>query len=153
MANQRLTAGGYLDILTKDELKESLGHDINQEIRELYKGVDYLSFTGSAGGAVGSFTIPYAPEAGYCWSLKLVSVQLAGISSVAYYIGTNPIGGAAIGVTTSSGGPNNDYPITFTSNVVVLKDGQQITVATNTTAINYYHMRVKQVPTVMQGKL
>jgi hypothetical protein len=80
---QYIKAGGAIDLLTKSELDDSMGHHFNAAIRDLLRGVDYLQYSGNGNGT-GTFSVPYAPESGYSWSLKLVSVQLsaAGVLSV-----------------------------------------------------------------------
>jgi hypothetical protein len=152
MSKQQLTAGGYLDILTKDELKEALGHDFSHDIRELYRGIDYLTFVGNA-GLVGanSVTLPWMPDSGYCWSVKIASVQISTSSPFSVHIGSD---NSQAAVFTGSSGLGNQCVGTWTSNNLVVKDGQGITFAfSGNTNIGAIRLHVKQVPTVMQGKL
>lgn len=76
---QKLAAGGYLDLLTKSEVTESMGHSLDDAVVKWYRGIDYLGFMGGTGNpAPNIFTIPDAPESGYAWSVKLIAVQLSG---------------------------------------------------------------------------
>lgn len=148
---QQLSAGGYLDLLTKDEITESMGHNFDAAIRDLLRGVDYLMFTG-VGNGTGLFTIPYSPEQGYCWSIKLLSVQLSASSNVSAYLGsTNTV--APIGNGNGFTNTNNEAIMTWSANQVVLKDSRQITLFASLANITNYLLAVKQVPTEMQGKL
>lgn len=78
---------GQIDLLTDPELRESLGHHFTQQVREWYRGIDYLGFAG-VGNGTGVITIP-GPNQGYTWDLKLVSVQLAAAGQVSAYPGDN----------------------------------------------------------------
>jgi hypothetical protein len=149
--NQKLAAGGYLDLLTKDELSEAMGHNLDAAIVKWYRGIDYLTFVGVGNGQP-TFAIPYSPEAGYCWSLKLVAAQVGNsVSIMSIYI--NSIASPAI-ATASVIGPNDDAIATWSANQVVLKDGQQIFLWTGSLGtINTFRLHVKQVPVEMQGKL
>jgi hypothetical protein len=142
---QRLNAGGILDLLTKDELSECMGHNFDTAIRELYRGVDYLTFTGNGFGA-NPFTIPYVPGQGYTWSVKLVSYVVGTSVASNVYIGTDtsqaPIWVAPASLLVAA---------TWSSNQVVIKDGSPITISGG--AIGNYRLHVLQVPTEMQGKL
>lgn len=73
---QQITANGYLDFLTKSELDNSLGHSLDSAVRDLYRGIDYLQYA-AQGNGTGLITLPYSPESGYSWSIKLVAAQLA----------------------------------------------------------------------------
>jgi hypothetical protein len=152
MTSQYIRAGGALDILTKPELDDSMGHHFDAAIRDLLRGVDYLQFAGSAGN-VNTFSIPWTPESGYTWAVKLVSAQLSGAGVLSVYSGSNtnvaPIGSE----TAITNGPNVEAVITWSSNVAVLKDSRQITLFCSGATISNYLIMVKQVPTEMQGKL
>ena len=142
---------GMIDMLTDKELRESLGHHFSAEIREWYRGVDYLGFAGQGNGT-GTFSIP-GPDSGYCWSIKLVSAQLSAAGTLSVYPGDSntvpPFGSSA----TVANGANFEAFITFTSNVVVLKDQRNITLFSGAGNILAYRLLVKQVPNEMQGKL
>lgn len=77
MSRQQITANGFLDLLTKQELQEAMGHSMDAAVRDFYRGVDYLMFAGTGGATPSNtFTIPNSPDSGYTWSLKLVAAQL-----------------------------------------------------------------------------
>jgi hypothetical protein len=151
MSTQYLRQGGALDLLTKSELDQSMGHHFDAAIRDYLRGVDFLSFTGNGNGNM--FTIPDAPESGYTWSVKLVSAQLSAAGQLSIYLGENnqvaPIGSIA----SASNGTNNECIATWSANQVVIKDGRVITLYCSAATILNWRISVEQVPTEMQGKL
>jgi hypothetical protein len=146
---------GEIDVLTDKELRESLGHHFSAEIKEWYRGVDFLSFAGPANGA-SSVQIP-GPDQGYTWSVKLLSVigNSSSADTVAVALkdtGTSSIVGVSVPTITAQ-----NFPSVFmwSSNQLVIKDGRAITVTGlfGHTTFDSYLLMVEQVPTVMQGKL
>jgi hypothetical protein len=85
MAKVKLELGATLDLLSKDELDESLGHRINQWEMMRARGDKYMRLpkvTGTAaggvlniGGDVQPFTGLAAPRPGYAWVIKRLSVS------------------------------------------------------------------------------
>jgi hypothetical protein len=142
---------GSADFLTQQELHDSLGHHFSAQVREWYRGVDYLGFYGA--GPATLVTVP-GPDSGYVWSIKLASAQLSAAGALSVYPGdaTNvaPFGTA----TAIAQGTQFEAMFTWTSNVVVLKDQRNLTLwAGGTTTINSWRVLVKQVPAEMQAKL
>lgn len=152
MSNQQLNAGGYLDLLTKQELKETMGHELDAAIARWYRGVDYLIYTG-AGNGTSLLTIPYVPEQGYSWSLKLISAYAGGLSalSITAYL-SDTANSNLIGTVTGPSAAPGTAVLTWSSDQIVIKDGRSITLTASATIANWL-MAVKQVPTEMQGKL
>lgn len=149
---QRVEPGGMLDMLTKSELQEAMGHHFDHAVRDLYRGVDYLMFQGQANNST-LFTIPNVPEAGYSWSVKLIGITSGGLSAgqFAVYLGENA-NTAPVGIGTGNGSVPNTAIATWSSEQLVIKDGRSLTIAAGA-AITNYVLTVKQVPTEMQGKL
>jgi hypothetical protein len=87
MTKQDMGPLGRVDLLTKDELSESLGHHFSAHLREKYRGIDYLGFAGPGNGT-NQITLP-GPDSGYAWSYKLISAQLAASSSLQQPINSN----------------------------------------------------------------
>lgn len=150
MTKQEFGPLGSVDILTHNELKDALGHNISHQIREWYRGIDYMG-TAGPGNGTGLLTVPCA-EQGYTWDIKLVSAQLSAAGSLSIYPGdTNTV--APVGVIASiANGTFNECVFRWSTNQLVLKDGRAITLFSNVTILNYRIM-AKQVPTEMQGKL
>jgi hypothetical protein len=147
---QRLAAGGLLDLLTKDELDTCMGHNFDAAIRDIYRGVDYLSFRGTP-NAGPSYTIPYVPESGYCWSVRMISMRTNGNSSLGEaFLGETTT--FCVGIVTLTG-INSDAVFQFSSNQLVIKDSQPLTLFSPASLILAYQVWVKQVPIEMQGKL
>jgi hypothetical protein len=144
---QYLKAGAAIDMLTKSELDESMGHNFDAAIRSLLHGIDFLWFTGSSQGAT-TVLIP-GPESGYVWSIKFAAAQLAAAGQFCVYLGENTASAPIGSIATD---PLNQAIATWTSNVVVLKDSRDITFFSSAGILDWKLM-VKQVPAEMQGKL
>jgi hypothetical protein len=149
---QEIRAGGALDILTKSELDLSMGHHFDAAIRDLLRGVDFVSFSGQGNGT-GTFTIPYNAESGYTWSVKLVSAQLSAAGELSIYPASSNTVAPLKTVAAVANGTLFEAVATWGSNQAVLKDGRQITLYSATAVINNYLLMAEQVPTEMQGKL
>lgn len=151
MAEQRLNAGGILDLLTKDELSECMGHNFDAAIRDLYRGVDYLTFTGNnPSAATGPFTIPYTPNSGYCWSVKVLGFTLSATGNFGVWVGSNT---AQAPIAVGTVGFQNAGVIDWSANQLVMKDQQSLTILGTSANVQNFILTVKQVPVEMQGKL
>lgn len=150
MTKADLGAVGSFDVLTNHELRETLGHSISHNIREWYRGIDYLGVAGQGNGT-GTLTVATTDQ-GYAWNLKLVSVQLAAAGTLSIYPGENNQT-APIGVVPAvANGPNFEAVETFSGDQIVFKDSRSITLFSSVVILNY-RILYKQVPTEMQGKL
>ena len=151
MAKQDMGPLGVIDLLTDKELRESMGHQFSHMVRDFYRGVDYLGFAGQGQGT--SIVNVQGPASGYAWSLKLAAVQLSTSGALSVYpderVNVAPLGTA---ISVANGG-TNEAVITWTSNVVVVKDQRIITFLSNAATILSWRLMVKQVPTEMQAKL
>jgi hypothetical protein len=152
MTTQYLKAGGALDVLTKSELDQSMGHHFDAAIRDLLRGVDYLQFSGQGNGA-STFTIPYSPGSGYSWSVKLISAQISTAGQLSVYLSENIATAPLATVLAATNGSNIEAVARWSSEQFVIKDGREITLYCSAGNILSYHLSVKQVPTEMQGKL
>lgn len=146
MAEQRLhSAFAPIDVLTRQELDDTLHKHASDFIRTEFKGVSYLEINSYPDGLT-TWTVP-GPDSGYAWSLKLVSVTMAsGIVSV--YLGDNTLTAPVAFNTVATTNPI--FP--FTSNVVVMTDGRSLTLS-STSAMTAVKIMAKQVPAEMVGKL
>lgn len=149
---QAIRAGGELDLLTKTELQESMGHQFDAAIRDFLRGVDYLQFSGVANGG-NTFTIPNNAESGYTWSLKLISAQLSAAGQLSIYPASNTNVAPIASVVAQTNGANYEAIAKWSSNQAVFKDGRQFTLYCESATIQNYLIIVEQVPTEMQGKL
>jgi hypothetical protein len=148
---QRLAAGGLLDLLTKDELSQAMGHNFDAAIRDIYRGIDYMTFTGNNPSAAnGPFTIPYTPDSGYCWSVKLLGFTLSAAGNYGVFMGANT---ALAPVAIGTAGFQNTGVVSWSSNQLVMKDQQSLTILGTAANVQNFIVVVKQVPTEMQGKL
>jgi hypothetical protein len=149
---QNIRAGGAIDLLTKQELSEAMGHQFDQAIRDFYRGVDYLSFTGTGNGT-GQFTLPDSPQAGYVWSVKLISAQLSASGQLSMYLSENTQSPPIASIFSATNGTLFESIATWSSEQLVIKDGRVITLFCSTANILNWQLRVKQVPAEMQAKL
>jgi hypothetical protein len=149
--DQRLTAGGMLDLLTKDELDMAMGHNFDAAIRDIYRGIDYMTFTGyNPSSANGPFTIPYTPDSGYCWSVKILGFTLSATGNYGVFMGANT---ALAPVAIGTAGFQNTGVVTWSANQLVMKDQQSLTILGTAANVQNFILTVKQVPVEMQGKL
>lgn len=141
---------GSVDLLTHSELKETMGHSLSAQVREWYRGIDYLGFAGQGNGT-GQISVP-GPAQGYAWDVRLVAVQLSAAGTLSIYPGdTNGV--APVGVAASvANGTANEVVYQWSSESNVMKDGRNITLV-SASVILTWRVLVKQVPTEMQGKL
>jgi hypothetical protein len=157
MAEQRLhSAMAPIDVLTRIEMEEVMHKGLDAFVRDLYRGVDYLSFTGINTPAAQTLTIP-GPDSGYAWSVKLLGLMISATNiEVAVFLGDNPNNAPVDNGGSAPIAVNGAYPIVFkwTSNLVVVRDNQVITAVCSAGAtIGAWRMFVKQVPNEMIGKL
>jgi len=153
MTVQRLhSALAPVDILTRLEMEEIQHKGLENFFHQEYLGVSYKEYNDNGAGAT-QFSLAVAPDSGYAWSLKMVSVVLSAAGNVAVFLGDNintaPIGG---GASVTMGGLNV-FNTTFTSNVVVMSDQRAITLLAATGTIGAVKVIAKQVPAEMVGKL
>lgn len=67
-----------IDVLTRVELEESMTHQMDTFIRDMYRGVSYHEENGNGDGA--HTIVVQGPESGYAWSVKIVAAQLTAIA-------------------------------------------------------------------------
>jgi hypothetical protein len=149
---QNLRAGGAIDLLTKEELSDAMGHQFDAAIRDFYRGVDYLSFTGN-GNNTSTFTLPDSPSAGYVWSVKLVSAQLSAAGQLSVYLSENNQTAPVHSVPSTANGTLFEAVARWSSEQLVIKDGRVITIYSAAGNILNWSLRVRQVPAEYQGKL
>lgn len=105
---QQLTGGAYIDMLTKPELEEALGHHFDQVTMEAVRGIKMLRIpivTATAQGA--SFTLaaaagsnPPGPDQGYIWRITRIMVASNVLADTAKYV-------LYVGSDTSGTGPTH----------------------------------------------
>jgi hypothetical protein len=149
MTQQRLhSALAPIDILTRLEMEEVLTKGLDQAERTRVRGVDYMEVNGNAANAT-SVTIQ-GPIQGYAWSLKIASVVLSAAGVFNVYLGDNQNTAPVGSVTLAAAGP---AIVTWTSNIVIVRDSRYITLASSVAGIGAWKILSKQVPNEMIGKL
>lgn len=95
MAEQRLHPNlNALDLLTNDELKSSMGHAVDTQIREMYRGMKVIKLPqirlAGNGGALDltgqSMGAHCGPDSGYIWVLGRIMVASNTLTDSANYI-------------------------------------------------------------------
>lgn len=156
---QYIQAGAPLELLTKDELSDALGHKFDAFIRDFYRGKSYIVRRSPNNGIPSGAVILDGPEAGYAWSVKLVSIQHTGAAGpVSVYAGNvnDIINLPPIGNTTSIVNANTvaEAVLTWSSNMVVIKDETPLSVLPPSgLRVISWLMMAEQVPAEMVGKL
>lgn len=152
MTQQRLHSSmAPIDVLTREELEATLDKTYDGFVRDLYRGVGYRELNGDGDGA--PIVIIPGPESGYAWSLKIASVTTIAADVFSVFLGENITVSAPVGNTPTVACVGGFAGIiTYTSNIVVVKDGRSITLAT-VNGIQEYKILAKQVPAEMVAKL
>jgi hypothetical protein len=154
VTRQQIIPGEYLDIPSQKEMSDAVGHNFDNFIRDLYRGVDYVQFWEYApAGTTTSLTLPDIMPQGYAWSFKLISVQLSAAGTFAVYPAENAnVPSMGVSNPSVSVGGNNEAIIYWSSNQAVLKDQRRITIVSTAGNILAWRVLALQVPTEMQGK-
>lgn len=168
---QQLGGIGVLDVLTKSELEDALGHKIDGILRDMYRGVKLMRIPISRVTAtVVTFTLPSGiggtevpgPEQGHIWRIQRIVVASSSLTDTAKYIlytGSDPTatdlthvieqGPTGTGFTVGNAfRPGNKSEWIF--------PGEQVYAAiTGATVGNSYAMTgiVTEVPAEMIGKI
>jgi len=92
---QQLGGIGVLDVLTKSELEEALGHKIDNVLRDMYRGEKLMRIPISRmQAAAATLTLPSGiggtevpgPEQGYIWRIQRIMVASNSLTDTAKYI-------------------------------------------------------------------
>jgi hypothetical protein len=149
---QNLQPGGQLDMLTKDELSDAMGHKFDVFLRDLYRGIDFMELTGNNPTALNPVSVALM-ESGYTWSLRMVSVQTTAACQVSVYPSENINVAPIATFATVANGTNFDGVYLWSSEAAVYKDQRSMTLLCSTGNVINFRFKGKQVPTEMQGKL
>lgn len=160
MAKQRLHSSlAEIDILTRDELDQTLNKYGDNFTRTFYRGVDYYRHVETPNTL--NYTSPPVPE-GYVWSIRHIGVVLSAADQVIMVLGDTPqITGAPSGlpgILAIFPQGTNAIPYAsegFSTDEVILNPGEQFTITpyTNTHTILGVLFICKQTPAEMKGKL
>jgi hypothetical protein len=164
MGEQRLHhALAPIDLLTRLELEQTLDTRFDAFTRDFYRGKSFIEINGNGNGVLTQITIP-GPDSGYSWSLRMLSVNIAGTAQafVVACAGDTITTSAAFasGLTGGFAFPSLNYNgviFPFSSNQVIIKDQRSVTIAAalagSGAIITNYKLIAQQVPTEMEGKL
>lgn len=91
---QQVTGGAMLDILTKSELNEALGHHFDEQTREHLRGIKLFRLPLIVATAQGAaFTLsapagsnPPGPDQGYIWRITRIMVSSSVLADTAKYV-------------------------------------------------------------------
>jgi hypothetical protein len=149
---QQVMPNGFLEIPSKQELSEAVGHHFSDFIRDFYRGVDYIEIQGNASGS-STFTTVSIGDSGYAWSVRLISVQCSAAAQISVYPGENTNVAPIATEATTLNGSNNEAVFWFSNESAVYKDQRVFTILASAGNILTYRIKAKQVPVEMQGKL
>ncbi|HEX8762901.1 MAG TPA: hypothetical protein VF733_04045 [Candidatus Saccharimonadales bacterium] len=150
---QQIVAGGYLEIPTVKELSENIGHNFDDAIRDLYRGLDFTAVQGLNPNNSNPFSIQNIMSSGYSWSIKIIAVSLSAAASVAAYDSESTVYPPINTATSAVFGGKNEAVMFFSANQCVIKDQSAITLVATAGFVTAYRIWAQQVPTEMQGKL
>jgi hypothetical protein len=158
---QKLGGIGVLDTLTKSELTEALGHNVDQAVREELRGIKPIrvgqNATGTTDGTgnIAETIVPGQPDQGYLWTLRRISCDIGGTGKIKIYwgqAGATAQAGHFIGLLDVSVGF-----LAFSRGAALLNNGEQLVVSatglsvvSTVFTINYQAL---EVPSEMVGKI
>jgi hypothetical protein len=155
MTTQRLHSNlAPIDLLTREELEQSLHQEFDYAQRERVRGVAYIRTIGQGiNTGVGTFTIQ-GPDMGYVWAPKIVAFTLGAAGAFGLYIGDLVAPGHCVFAGNSLAiGTTNECVATWTSNTLLLNPGENLIVSSNQLLFNTYLITAVEVPAEMKGKL
>jgi hypothetical protein len=139
-----------------DALPERLTAQAQAELREQARGIKYMRQVYDLPGDTGNATLT-GPEQGFAWDLKLVSVTMSDVDSLAVYVGESAgarlIGYSNPGTATASAGQPLQV-VKWSSHQVVIHPTESIYIETSGTAdLVLCMIGAVQVPAEMLGKI
>lgn len=163
-------AGYTFDMLTKQELEEALGHNIDSMLRDMYRGEKLMRMPISKiTASAATFTLPAqsgntavtGPDQGFIWRIQRVIVASSSLTDVAkytLYVGSDPTATDATHLIEGFGSTGQNVNAGFRpgNKAEWIFSGEQIYAAiTAATAGNSYVMTgiVTEVPAEMIGKI
>lgn len=169
---QQFVPNGMIDILTKDELKEALGHNLDTLQRDAYRGMKLMRMpiirttvsatTGTVAASAGQ--TPPGPDQGYIWRIQRVTIASNSLTDTAKYVlyaGSDTTATDAAHLLDAINGgatPGQNVNVAFRpgNKSEWLFPGEQIYAAlTGATSGNTYTMTgiISEVPAEMIGKI
>jgi hypothetical protein len=134
----KLDFGTEIDLLTKGELDQSLGH-LSDQWRAREVGVDYVTRY-NTGIAAAVFTVP-GPEQGWAWSMEQLSAQLSAAGTISVFWDAQQ---TYLAAPVSNNGTN--VYVSWGSHQCVLKPGRTLTVVPSTGTITSLMFSAIQAP-------
>ena len=139
-----------------DSLPDRMAARDDAFIRDLVRGVKYVRQAGSVAGQVTHTTWP-GPDSGFAWDLKIVSVTLDAVDSLAAYVGEGAnarlIGYSNPGTATASAGQAVQV-ITWSGHQAIIYPDEGLYLTTSGTGNILTVMAASvQVPAEMLGKV
>lgn len=124
--------GAEVDILTKDELDQSLNR-VPELLRKYAEGLKAVRFAGVLSSTAGG-VLP-GPRQGYTWMVTLVSVEASAAATVTVALGEDGTYAMASPVTLAAAGP---AVFSWSSRQVILRPGEVLQVAASAGTLGRY---------------
>lgn len=154
-----IKAGAEIDVPTRDEVRQdihSAWSDYQAQLREKARGIKPIRIArpGPSPAAGTLFVTDAAPESGYLWNLKLISVQLAAAGTLLTYIASSApsAGSTPLRLIANNTTSNANQVVTFSSSQVILypDEGVYLSATQNISAV---FLAAAEVPAEMFYKI
>jgi len=154
-----IKAGAEIDVPTRSEVREDIHgawRDYQAELRQKARGIKPIRIArpGPVTAASTLFLTDAAPESGYLWNLKLVSVQLAAAGTLLTYIASSApsTSSTPLRLIANNLTSNANQVVTFSSSQVILYPDEGLYLSA-TQNINAVFLTAAEVPAEMFYKI
>jgi hypothetical protein len=160
MARTPIRAGSVIDVPSRDEVREDIGHGIRdhflmQEATRA-RGIKYIRLSGPGPSpAAQTFYVQSGPASGYIWALRMLSVQLSAADTVLAYVTSSAPSTSSTpqrliaNMSTSSA---NQVSLFATAQAMLYAD-ESVYLSPAAHNITAYYLAAWEVPAEMEWKL
>ena len=153
MAKFRLSAGAEIDMLTKDELDQSLGSYFAEQETARGSGIKVMRIQGVTTSIGTGVAFPIAgPEQGYAWALRSAGFSPSTSAAIRVWIGDNTATPPATGMVGFMPAANFGT-IAWSSVQAVLYGGEYLQLSAGATCTTDFIIYAVEVPAQLLWKL
>ena len=155
-----IQGGMKVEIPNREEIRTDVRNVWDQQQQQAFRALKPMRFIGvpPAGtpqiGTGTAFNIPYGPEPGYTWNVRLVAAQLSAAASLLAGIGSGP-GTTQVPLIAEVNTASLTFPVaTFSSGQMFLNGGETLALwASSTVTLVAFGLFVIESPAERPGPL